>query len=173
MATVEATDVRVSLQNAPAWLQFAQREQTIRSVGAGEEELALFVFSVDKSAPVGEAQTLQFVISTSRGERWTKEICIVVSVPEWFELFQNYPNPFNPTTVIGYQLPVTGHVSLKIFNMVGQEVATLVQQERIAGYHQETFDAHNFASGIYVYQIIATTADGTRLTARRAMALVK
>ncbi|HXG38313.1 MAG TPA: T9SS type A sorting domain-containing protein, partial [Bacteroidota bacterium] len=89
---------------------------------------------------------------------------------------QNYPNPFNPSTVIAYTLPGGGRsydVSLRVYNLLGQEVATLVQQERLAGYHQETFDAQNFASGIYIYQLIATAADGTRFTARRAMVLVK
>jgi uncharacterized membrane protein len=67
-ATVEATDVTVSVQNAPAWLQFAQKEQTISSIVAGEEQLAVFVFAVDKSAPVGQEQSLSFVISNSKGE---------------------------------------------------------------------------------------------------------
>jgi uncharacterized membrane protein len=80
-------DIGVRIENAPGWLHFAQKEQTISSVAAGEEERALFVFSVDKSAPVGEERTLQFVASNSRGERWTKEIRIVVSAPETFELF--------------------------------------------------------------------------------------
>lgn len=172
-STVEATEVKVSLQNAPAWLQFVQKEQKISSLAAGEEQRAVFVFAVDKSAPVGEEQVLTIVISNSTGERWTKEIRVVVSPPESFELFQNYPNPFNSTTTIGYQLPVAAHISLKIFNMLGQEVTTLFQQEQSAGYHQETFNTQNFASGIYVYQLIATAADGTRFTAGRAMVLVK
>lgn len=68
-----------------------------------------------------------------------------------FELFQNYPNPFNPETVIKYQLPVKSLVSLKVFDVLGKEVALLVNQENEAGIHQIKFDASALSSGIYFY----------------------
>ncbi len=169
---VRMANVRVRVENTPSWLQFVQKEQQLNAINAGEEQPATFVFSVDKSAPVNQEQAVTFVVATSTGESWTKKISIAVAPPEKFELFQNYPNPFNPTTVISYQLPVSGRVSLKVYNLLGQEVTTLVNGEQLAGYHQETFDTRGLASGIYVYQLVATT-DGARSSSRRVMALVK
>jgi hypothetical protein len=70
--------------------------------------------------------------------------------PLSFGLEQNYPNPFNPSTTIGFTLDRTGMTTLKIYNVVGQEVATLVNEVLEAGvYHQKQFNAGNLASGVY------------------------
>ncbi len=75
------------------------------------------------------------------------------SIPTSFTLYQNYPNPFNPSTVISYQLPVAGYVSLKVFDILGREIATLVNEFQNAGKHNSTFSIFNskLTSGIYVY----------------------
>lgn len=79
---------------------------------------------------------------------------IIVGLPENYNLLQNYPNPFNPSTKIEYTLPVEGNVTLKIYNMLGQEVKTLINNELVsAGRHSVTFNAGNLASGIYIYRI--------------------
>ncbi len=75
------------------------------------------------------------------------------SVPTKFNLSQNYPNPFNPTTVINYSIPQSGFVTLRVFNLLGQEVATLVNQEQKPGSYNVDFNAANLASGIYMYTI--------------------
>jgi|GEM_PF-418783 len=164
-------DVDVRISNAPSWLKFTATEQKLAHVKPKEELAATFSFAVEKSAPVHQEHRLQFRISTGDGQSWVKEIGIVVTAPEAFELFQNFPNPFNPTTSTAYQLPAAAHVTLKIFNLLGQEVATLVDGEQPAGYHQERFDARNLASGVYVYQLSATAVDGSRSIARQMMAL--
>lgn len=77
-------------------------------------------------------------------------------VPIVFSLEQNYPNPFNPTTTIKYSLPAESRVILKIYNMLGQEVTTLVNNEQQSqGYYTATFNASNLASGMYIYRIEA------------------
>jgi hypothetical protein len=70
-----------------------------------------------------------------------------------FQLLQNYPNPFNPSTVIRYTLSVHSQVSLKVYNLLGQEVATLVNEEQAAGSYATTFDASGLSSGLYFYRL--------------------
>ncbi len=77
------------------------------------------------------------------------------SLPDAFFLAQNYPNPFNPKTVIDFQLPVAGNASLKVYDLFGREVATLVDTKLPAGRHTATWNAAGAASGIYFYQLRA------------------
>jgi len=79
-----------------------------------------------------------------------------------FDLFQNYPNPFNPSTSIRYGLPSRSHVTLTVYNTLGQEVATLVQGEQEAGFHEAVFDASGLASGVYLYRLTAGSYVETR-----------
>ncbi|MCK9280523.1 MAG: T9SS type A sorting domain-containing protein [Melioribacteraceae bacterium] len=70
-----------------------------------------------------------------------------------YTLKQNYPNPFNPTTEIMFTLPRSGHVSLKVYDLLGREVVTLVNKELSGGSHKIIFDASNLSSGIYFYRL--------------------
>jgi hypothetical protein len=74
-----------------------------------------------------------------------------------FILYQNYPNPFNPTTLIKYQLPATSNVSLKVFNLLGQEVADLYEGIRQQGNYEATFDGSKLAGGIYFYRLTTSS----------------
>jgi len=73
--------------------------------------------------------------------------------PTDFELLQNYPNPFNPTTKIRFSLPENKKVKLTVFNILGEAVSELVNEEMTMGLHEVNFDAGNLASGIYVYRL--------------------
>jgi hypothetical protein len=79
---------------------------------------------------------------------------VVSTVPLEYSLDQNYPNPFNPSTNIQFSLAATSDVTLEVYNMLGQKVATLLQNQKMnAGSHTQTFDASRLASGMYVYRI--------------------
>ncbi|MDE3059126.1 MAG: T9SS type A sorting domain-containing protein, partial [Bacteroidota bacterium] len=83
-------------------------------------------------------------------------------LPTEFALSQNYPNPFNPTTRIGYSVPEKVHVTLKVYDVLGREVATLIDGERVQGRYETEFDGSRFASGVYVYRIQAGSFTETR-----------
>lgn len=70
-----------------------------------------------------------------------------------YKLYQNYPNPFNPSTVIGFKLNQSGYVSLKVYNLVGNVVATLVSEYRQEGNYEVIFDASNLTAGVYLYKL--------------------
>ncbi len=76
-------------------------------------------------------------------------------IPKNFSLHQNYPNPFNPTTKIRYELPNASRVTLKVYNLIGQEVAALVDGERVAGVYAAELNAASLSSGTYFYRLQA------------------
>lgn len=76
-------------------------------------------------------------------------------IPTTYDLAQNFPNPFNPSTTIRFQIPQDGIVSLKIYDILGAEVATLVNEQKVAGKYEVNFNASTFASGVYIYKIQA------------------
>lgn len=107
------------------------------------------------------------------GGVWTIPLSQVVSVderaniPVAFALGQNYPNPFNPSTVIRYRIPTEGHVSLKVLDVLGRDVATLVEDVKAAGDYSITWDAGNHSSGLYFYRL----ASEGRVEVRRMLLL--
>jgi hypothetical protein len=79
-----------------------------------------------------------------------------------FELKQNYPNPFNPTTNITYSLPQQADVQLRVYDMVGREVGTLINREQAAGSYTVNFDASKLSSGMYLYRLNTGSTNITR-----------
>ncbi len=75
--------------------------------------------------------------------------------PESFFLSQNYPNPFNPSTTISYSIPTEGYVTLKVYDVLGHEVASLVDEQKQIGTFDVHFDANALSSGVYYYQLKA------------------
>ncbi len=98
----------------------------------------------------------------------SNEIDNATEIPSGYALEQNYPNPFNPTTNINYTINEAGPVTLKVYDMTGREVATLVNSKMTAGSHKVSFDASNLASGVYIYML---QSNGVRLTNK--MTLIK
>ena len=87
---------------------------------------------------------------------------VIVGVPNKYKLSQNYPNPFNPKTKISFELPGDSKVNIKIFDMLGREVATLLNGNKEAGYHIVEFDGSNFSSGMYFYRIHAESFEAVK-----------
>jgi hypothetical protein len=96
-----------------------------------------------------------------------------VLAPDVFALEQNYPNPFNPSTTINFSLAADSKVSLTVFDILGQEVANLINGNVAAGSHEINFNASNVNSGVYFYRINATAVDGTNFTSVKKMILTK
>ena len=101
------------------------------------------------------------------------EIEVDVNGPLSFDLEQNYPNPFNPSTQINFSLAIDSKVSLKVFDVLGQEVANLISANMVAGFHNVDFNASGLNSGVYFYRIEATGIDGTNFTNVKKMILTK
>ncbi len=113
--------------------------------------LAIFVYNSTNGVSLGAIQqsyeigvTEPLGIGNSNG-----------NTPSSFMLYQNYPNPFNPVTSLSYYLPKDEHVQLKVYNLLGEEIYTLVNSFEKAGEHSLNFDGYELASGVYIYKIIA------------------
>ena len=124
--------------------------------------------NADKILSPGQVYTLPSQSKISVRVHVTSVQEIKASLPKQFELKQNYPNPFNPTTTIRYGLPEKANVQLTVYNILGQKVESLVSGSQKAGWHQVRFDAHQLASGLYIYRLVA----GDHVMVRKLM-LVK
>jgi hypothetical protein len=89
---------------------------------------------------------------------YSSEVNVEVTTPEMFELSQNYPNPFNPSTSIKFSIPKDGMVNLNVYNILGEKVAALINQEMKAGRYEAKFDASKMSSGLYIYRLDAGDA---------------
>ena len=173
MASITASNVSVTLTSSPSWIKFDSTKCTIAKIAGTTEQSATFSFSIDKKAPTGEQQNLTFLI-TSGGQQWTKTIAVKAAVPNQFELYHNFPNPFNPSTTISYQLPTDSKVSLKIYDLLGREVATLLDNQiKPAGYYEQQWNASHYASGMYIYRLIWKDQSGKTAVATKSMVMVK
>ena len=94
-------------------------------------------------------------------------------LPSQFLLRQNYPNPFNPSTKINYQLPEASHVTLRIYDIMGREVAVLVDGNKGAGYYTAVFDGERLASGVYFTRLIVQPQDSKQFVKVKKMLLIK
>lgn len=114
------------------------------------------------------SSTWEFFSLTSAGASNNEGTVVSVEADEnetiisKYELGQNYPNPFNPSTIISFSIPESGLVALKVFNVLGQEVAELVNEIKTAGSYKVSFNASTLTTGIYLYQIQSGTFSDTK-----------
>ncbi len=104
---------------------------------------------------------------------YSKEVTANVNIPATFSLKQNYPNPFNPTTKIDFSLATDSKVSVKVFDILGREIATLLNSNMAAGNHTINFNATNLQSGVYFYRLQAQGNNGKDFTSIKKMILMK
>ncbi len=104
---------------------------------------------------------------------YSNSVEVSVETPKVYSLTQNYPNPFNPTTQINFSLATDSKVTLKVFDILGREVTTLLNGNITAGAHNVTFDASKLNSGVYLYKIEANGVDGSSFTSVKKMILTK
>ncbi len=121
--------------------------------GAGNSTVPLEYIFTDKFVNEGNFSYRLKQIDLDGKISYSKIANVVIAVPKEFVLEQNYPNPFNPSTNINYSIPKSGYVDLKIYDMLGNEVATLVNEVEEAGTHHKVFQASQFSSGVYLYKL--------------------
>ena len=110
------------------------------------------------------------------GYNYATDVEYQPALVETYALYQNYPNPFNPNTIIRYQLPSASYVELKVFDVLGREIAILISEEQIAGMYEVEFNAAGLPSGFYIYRIQtvdASSGSGTGFIQSNKMILLK
>ncbi|MBI9072469.1 MAG: T9SS type A sorting domain-containing protein [Melioribacteraceae bacterium] len=155
------------------FIEFTKNEVILENLKTSEIKDAYFKFDIKRDAPVNELDTLKFLISNKNGYSISKDIIVKYLPPSNFELEQNYPNPFNPSTKIRFQLPQNAKVTLKIYDILGSEVTTLINQNKTAGFHEVNWQAINYSSGTYIYQLIAEMETGVTKIDKKKMLLLK
>ena len=110
---------------------------------------------VDKNIQASEVQYRLKQIDHDGSFSFSKIVQVNLGKELTYQLNQNYPNPFNPSTVINFQLATNSHVTLKVYDVIGNEVASLIDGEKIAGSYSVSFNASNLASGVYYYKLVS------------------
>lgn len=161
-STESANNLEVRLIKNSNHLTFNQTEKMIENIFQGEETEATFTFDVDYNIGNVEADTIEFMITDNKSVYLTKQFILQYALPTEFKLEQNYPNPFNPETRIRYTVPIdekrkTREVSLIIYDILGNEVRTLVNEQKEPGYYEVDFSTtggvSQLASGVYIYRL--------------------
>jgi hypothetical protein len=128
----------------------------------------------DKNLQAGKYQYRLKMIDNDGSSKLSAVVETEIALPKSFALSQNYPNPFNPTTKIDYQVPVDAKVIMEVYNIAGQKVMELVNQEQSAGYYTVNFGSSKLSSGVYIYRIVASDkATGNNFSSIKKMMLLK
>jgi hypothetical protein len=116
----------------------------------------------DANLPSGKIQYRLKQTDLTGSFVYSPEVEVNIAAPDKFSLTQNFPNPFNPETVISFQLPSEGMVTLKVYDVLGKEVATLVNEKKLAGKYDVKFDGSKLASGVYFYRLSANNFNAVK-----------
>ncbi len=150
MAALQGAKVIGADSRCASW-NTSSKSAFIRVAKPGDTSGVLYLNLQVLNTPFGRdpIDSLQILFDN----RLTPVTTISNAIPEKFSLHQNFPNPFNPGTVINYELAATAFTVLKIYDVLGNEISTLVNQEQSAGIYEVVWNATNFPSGIYYYRL--------------------
>lgn len=157
---VNTGDLFADINTSGEWIEL---EWDLSGVDADPYDRVVIIMDLQGDPGDGSDDFIWFLddFNFSTGEATSSEI-VETGIPQTLELNQNYPNPFNPTTNIEFALPENSQTTLEVFDMLGQRVATLIDQPMSAGTHSINFDASYLTSGIYIYRIQAGNSVQTR-----------
>ncbi len=165
--------VTVRLVGAPAWLRFEQPATHIGQIAPGAEAVAAFSFDIDRDAPVDEVGEASFQVEDARGAVQTKTVRLRVGAPLALALDAAYPNPLRLSATLAFELPAEGHVRLSVIDVLGREVARLLDAPRPAGRHEVVWQASGMASGVYVVRLVAEDGRGQRVARQRRVTVAR
>ena len=155
--TEEAKNLKIELIKKSNHIIFNQTEKLIEKITKGTKKEVSFSFDVEYDIGTTKSDTIEFIITDHNTINKTKQFILSYTGPKEFKLEQNYPNPFNPTTKIRYTIPDVGselaQTVIKVYDILGNEVATLVNEEKEPGYYEVEFNAEQLSSGIYFYRL--------------------
>jgi hypothetical protein len=129
--------------------------ETIAEISAKgtTSEVSNYTF-VDKNVSAGSYQYRLKIIDVDGSYDFSDQVNVVMLNPTKVSLSQNYPNPFNPETLIKFEIPQNSFVNLTVFNIIGEKVATLVNENLEAGIYEKRFNAQELSNGIYLYKLV-------------------
>ena len=172
--TTAAQAVSVKLIGNHPGLTLTPASATVKTLQASGTSDVTFSFAVGRDVKPNSRDTLDFEIRDKAGDVWTKAIIVEYVGPQEYRLDQNFPNPFNPTSTVYYDLPTDSRVLISVYDILGREVAKIVDEAKDAGYHSVMMDARNLASGAYIYRMVAQpVAGGKAYTNVKKMMVVK
>ena len=163
--TATATDIEAQLVGIEPWVDMIMGTRQFDDIGPGETEQnsTFYILNILDTYPGDTPIPMQINISSHGFVVWSDTFSISAgstdiqeggkSGPTQFALYDNYPNPFNPCTTIKYQIPESDFVSIKIFDLLGKEVTTLVNEVQSAGEYSVRWNGKDLASGIYLVQL--------------------
>jgi hypothetical protein len=166
---INTEGIKVDLQKSPAYLKFLSSSQAVNKLDAEKESDVAFTFDVERTVNVTSKDTVVFAVSGSNGVYLTKSFIFSYIAPKEYRLEQNFPNPFNPTTTMQYQLPFDSRVVLKVYNILGKELAVLVDEIQPAGFKEIKFNGSDLASGVYIYRLTATAGKDNYTSVKKMM----
>jgi hypothetical protein len=154
--TILPNDMRMFINTGPITMAPGDTQEVVIAIIAarGSDNLES-VTELKKTA-----KTVQYFYDHYIPE--TVNVNYLPPLPDYYYLGQNYPNPFNPITTIRYDLPVSGLVTLKVFDILGREISTLVNEEKEAGTYQIDFSSNGLSSGIYFYTLTSHNYSKTK-----------
>jgi len=155
----------------PIPVDLSYSDAVLRTAGLGSFPLGdLNWFPTQKASWITQRNQEYATIAAEMGD--PVAVHEPASVPATFRLDQNYPNPFNPTTIISYNLPTSSLVTIKVYDVLGRELKTLINERQVAGEHSVRFDGSGLPSGVYFYRTEAVSV-GERIVDVKKMLLVK